>query len=91
MTGIWLAAGELFPHGTATLADRLPGSLLYGIGTLGISLFNLLFIGWLIDERQDSYGALGAAAALLFSMYLTGRLIVASAVLSATMWRRRVG
>jgi uncharacterized BrkB/YihY/UPF0761 family membrane protein len=47
-------------------------------------------IGWLIDERQDSYGALGAAAALLFSMYLTGRLIVGAAVLNATIWRRRV-
>jgi len=90
VTGIWLGASELFPHGTATLADRLPGSLLYGSGTLAISLFNVLVIGWLIDERQDSYGALGAAAALLFSMYLTGRLIVASAVLSATIWQRRI-
>jgi uncharacterized BrkB/YihY/UPF0761 family membrane protein len=90
VTGIWLGASELFPHGTATLAERLPGSLLYGAGTLAISLFNVLMIGWLIDERQDSYGALGAAAALLFSMYLTGRLIVGAAVLNATIWRRRV-
>jgi membrane protein len=90
VTGIWLAATELFPHGTTTLLDRLPGSLLYGVGTLAVSLFNVLVIGWLIDERQDSYGALGAAAALLFSMYLTGRLIVASAVLNATIWRRHV-
>jgi uncharacterized BrkB/YihY/UPF0761 family membrane protein len=90
VTGIWLGASELFPHGTATLAERLPGSLLYGAGTLAVSLFNVLMIGWLIDERQDSYGALGAAAALLFSMYLTGRLIVGAAVLNATIWRRRV-
>jgi uncharacterized BrkB/YihY/UPF0761 family membrane protein len=90
VTGIWLGASELFPHGTATLAERLPGSLLYGAGTLAVSLFNVLMIGWLIDERQDSYGALGAAAALLFSMYLTGRLIVGAAVLNATIWRRGV-
>ena len=50
--------------------------MLYGVGTLALYLFNALVIGWLIEEREDSYGALGAAAALLFSMYLTGRLIV---------------
>jgi uncharacterized BrkB/YihY/UPF0761 family membrane protein len=55
---------------------------------VAIYLFNALFIGWLIQERQDSYGALGAAAALLFSLYLTGRLIVAAAVLNATIARR---
>jgi uncharacterized BrkB/YihY/UPF0761 family membrane protein len=91
VTGIWLGASALFPHGTATIQDRLAGSLLYGVGTLAISLFNVLVIGWLIEERQDSYGALGVAAALLFSMYLTGRLIVTAAVLNATIWRRRTG
>lgn len=88
---VWLAATELFPHGTATLRDRVPGALLYGIGNLAIYLFNALVIGWLIEERQDSYGALGAAAALLFSMYLTGRLIVAAAVLNAVVARRAPG
>jgi hypothetical protein len=31
----------------------------------------------------------GSAAALLFSLYLAGRLIVATAVLDATLWERR--
>jgi uncharacterized BrkB/YihY/UPF0761 family membrane protein len=88
VAALWLAASQLFPHGAASLTDRTPGALLYGMGTLAIYLFNALAIGWLIEERQDSYGALGAAAALLFSMYLTGRLIVSSAVLSATIARR---
>ena len=69
-------------------AQRLPGALLYGVGTLALYLFNTFVIGWLIEERQDSYGALGAAAALLFSMYLIGRLVVTSAVLNATVARR---
>ena len=88
VAGLWLGVTQLFPHGTATLTERIPGALLYGVGNLGIYLFNTFFIGWLIEERQDSYGALGAAAALLFSMYLTGRLIVTSAVLNATIARR---
>ena len=30
----------------------------------------------LVEERADTYGALGVATALLFSLYLVGRLIV---------------
>jgi uncharacterized BrkB/YihY/UPF0761 family membrane protein len=85
---LWLAVSELFPHGTATLRDRVPGAVLYGVGTLALYLFNVIAVGWLIEEREDSYGALGVAAALLFSMYLTGRLVVASAVLGSTVARR---
>jgi uncharacterized BrkB/YihY/UPF0761 family membrane protein len=88
VAALWLAASELFPHGAATPAQRVPGALLYGVGNLALYLFNTFLIGWLIEERQDSYGALGGAAALLFSMYLVGRLIVTSAVLNATIWRR---
>jgi hypothetical protein len=43
----------------------------------------------LVEEKQDIYGVLGVAAALLFSLYLAGRLIVATAVLDATLWERR--
>ncbi len=89
VSAAWLGLTELLPHGTATLRERVPGAVLYGVGTLALYLFNALVIGWLIEEREDSYGALGAAAALLFSMFLTGRLIVASAVLNAVVLRRR--
>ena len=88
VAGLWLGVSQLFPHGTSSVTERLPGALLYGVGNLAIFLFNTLFVGWLIEERQDSYGALGVAAALLFSMYLIGRLIVTSAVLNATIARR---
>jgi membrane protein len=88
VAGLWLGVSQLFPHGASSVTERLPGALLYGVGNLAIFLFNTLFVGWLIEERHDSYGALGVAAALLFSMYLIGRLIVTSAVLNATIARR---
>jgi uncharacterized BrkB/YihY/UPF0761 family membrane protein len=88
LAAIWIGVSALFPHGTATRWARLPGALLYGIGALLLYLFDALLIGWLIESRVDTYGALGAAAALLFSMYLAGRLIVAAAVLNATVAAR---
>ena len=88
VSALWLCVTELLPHGTAPLSQRVPGAVLYSVGNIAIYLFNWLVIGWLIQERQDSYGALGAAAALLFSMYLSGRLIVTAAVLNAVVHRR---
>jgi membrane protein len=85
LAALWLGVTELVPHGTATPRERLPGAMLYAVGTLGLYVFNALLIGWLVESRADTYGALGAAAALLFTMYLSGRLIVATAVLNAVV------
>jgi uncharacterized BrkB/YihY/UPF0761 family membrane protein len=41
--------------------------------------------------KQGTYGALGAAAALLFALFLISRLIVGAAVVNATLWERRTG
>ena len=43
----------------------------------------------LVEGRADTYGALGVATALLLSLVLVGRLMVASAVLNATLYERR--
>jgi hypothetical protein len=39
--------------------------------------------------KQGTYGALGVAAALLFGLFLISRLVVASAVMNATLWERQ--
>ena len=41
-----------------------------------------------VESSQSAYGALGVAATLLFGLYIVSRLIVASAVLNATVWDR---
>jgi uncharacterized BrkB/YihY/UPF0761 family membrane protein len=43
---------------------------------------------WAI-AKQGTYGALGAGAALLTALFLISRLVVASAVVNATLWERR--
>jgi uncharacterized BrkB/YihY/UPF0761 family membrane protein len=39
--------------------------------------------------KQGTYGALGVAAALLVTLFLVSRLVVAAAVVNATLWERR--
>ena len=41
------------------------------------------------SSKQGTYGALGLAAALLFGLFFITRLIVATAVVNATLWERR--
>jgi membrane protein len=83
--GAWLAVSLDLPHGDARWPRLLPGALLLGGGLLLINLFNVYVTTRLVENRANTYGALGVATALLFSLVLVGRLIVSSAELNAAL------
>jgi len=58
---------------------------LFGVGLLFVNIFNIYVTTRLVENRADTYGALGIATALLFSLVLVGRLIVVSAELNASL------
>jgi uncharacterized BrkB/YihY/UPF0761 family membrane protein len=43
-----------------------------------------------VASASELYGSLGVAAALLLWLYLLGRLVVAAAMLNATLWDRGI-
>jgi len=86
---IWLLIILQLPHRTATWKELVPGALL---GALGLELVQILTAYVLypyVTAKEGTYGALGSAAALLLGLFVVSRLIVASAVLNATLWERR--
>jgi membrane protein len=85
----WLALTMRLPHPGAPGLRCSRGAALFGLGVQALHIFNAHMVAPLVEEKQDIYGVLGVAAALLFSLYLAGRLIVATAVLDATLWERR--
>ena len=87
--GAWLALARLLPHRDVGWKALVPGDGLVAVGTLFVNAFNVYVTSRLVEDRADTYGALGVATALLFSLYLVGRLIVGSAVLNATLDARR--
>jgi uncharacterized BrkB/YihY/UPF0761 family membrane protein len=89
LAGIWLIVSLQMPHANARWVDLIPGSLLYAIGLIGVTLWNVLMLGHLIDSKTTTYGALGTAATLLLAFFLVGRVIVGAAVLNATLYGRR--
>lgn len=83
--GSWLAVSLDLPHRDVRWPRLLPGALLVGGGLLLINVFNVYVTTRLVENRANTYGALGIATALLFSLVLVGRLIVLSAELNAAL------
>jgi uncharacterized BrkB/YihY/UPF0761 family membrane protein len=87
--GAWFVVSMQLPHRNARWPAFVPGALLFGVGLLFLNVFNVYVTTRLVENRADTYGALGIAAALLFSLVLVGRLIVLSAEVNAVLDERR--
>jgi membrane protein len=87
--GAWLVFETALPHRAVSWTGLVPGAALVGVGVLCINVFNVYVTNRLVEGRANTYGALGVAAALLFSLVLVGRLAVVSAELNAALQERR--
>ena len=88
-SGAWLAVSAQLPHREVRWLRLLPGALLFGVGLVFVNVFNIYVTTRLVENRANTYGALGIATALLFSLVLVGRLMVVSAELNASLDERR--
>jgi membrane protein len=90
---IWLVVSLHLPHANARGRDLVPGALFFAVGMTAVQVFlfnfNVYVLGRVLAEKSDTYGALGAAAAVLLSLFLIGRVLVAAAVVDATLFERR--
>jgi uncharacterized BrkB/YihY/UPF0761 family membrane protein len=87
--GAWLAVSLQLPHREVRWPALVPGAVLFGIGLLLVNAFNIYVTTRLVEDRADTYGVLGIATALLFSLVLVGRLMVVSPELNASLYERR--
>ena len=87
--GAWLVVSTQLPHREVHWQALIPGSLLFGAGLFVVNVLNVYVTTRLVADHADTYGALGVAIALLFSLVLVGRLMVGSAVLNAALDERR--
>jgi uncharacterized BrkB/YihY/UPF0761 family membrane protein len=87
--GVWLLVSLRLPHRGAPVSALIPGALLFGLGVQLIHIFTAYVLEPWALSKQGTYGALGVAAALLLGLFVFCRLVVAAAVLNATLWERR--
>ena len=92
-TLLWLVLSlRFFAHATgATWRDLLPGAVLVGVGIQVLHFVTVYWIARLLESKTETYGAIGAALAILFWAYLLGRVFAAAAVLNAAAWQQRHG
>jgi membrane protein len=83
--GAWLLVSLQLPHRDVPWRALLPGAALVGVGLLFVNVFNLYVTTRLVEDRANTYGALGIATALLLSLVIVGRLFVVSAELNALL------
>ena len=88
--GLWLLVSDRLPHRGVAWTALLPGALLFGVGLELLHAVTAYVIEPWAVAKEGTYGALGAAAALLFGLFLLSRLIVAAAIVNATLWERSV-
>ena len=87
--GIWLAISIRLPHRDAGWRDLIPGALLFGVSAMLVQAVASYAFGPMALNKQGTYGALGLAAALLFGLFVFGRVMVLTAALNATLLERR--
>ena len=87
-TGLWLFLTlKVFPSAPGvTWKDLWIGATLLGVGVEALHVVTVVWISRSFSSKSETYGALGAALTILFWAYILGRLVTASASVSATMW-----
>ena len=86
LAGWWLMAH--LPHRNAPVWAVLPGALVLGIGLQLMHVFTVVYISRSASSKSETYGVVGVALATLLWCYVAGRLLIATAVINAALWRR---
>jgi uncharacterized BrkB/YihY/UPF0761 family membrane protein len=87
---VWVFVSWRLPHGDAPWTAMIPGAVVLGIGLEAMHLVTVYWIARSVENKTETYGAIGFAIALLLWAYLIGRLITTAAVVNESLWSRNV-
>jgi uncharacterized BrkB/YihY/UPF0761 family membrane protein len=87
--GTWWWVSWQLPHAAVSPRDLIPGALGVALGADVMHALTTYWIGAVVARKSNTYGAVGIALAVLLWVYVFGRILVASAGINATLWRRR--
>jgi membrane protein len=89
LVALWIVVSWLLPRAPETTwTALLPGAVFLAVGAEVLQFLTIYFFSRYIEDKTQTYGAIGASLAILLWAYLLGRLIVTSAFLNAERWRR---
>jgi uncharacterized BrkB/YihY/UPF0761 family membrane protein len=77
------------PNRASRWEDVVPGAALFAVGLLALHAITIYWIAREVEHKSDTYGAIGAALAILLWAYILGRIMAAAAVLNMALWEQR--
>lgn len=86
---LWWLWSLRLPHAATSPFDLIPGAVAFGIGVEVLHLIVVYYVAARLTHASAMYGSLGTAAALLFGLYLVGRMIIAATVINVAVWERK--
>ena len=87
---LWLFVSWFLPHADdVSVWQLVPGALLTAAGIQAVHVVIVYYVARKVTHSSAAYGGLGAATAILLSLFLIARVIVYGASLNAEMWRHR--
>jgi uncharacterized BrkB/YihY/UPF0761 family membrane protein len=90
VVALWVYVQDHLPHQPeVTWRDQLPGAILVGVGAEALQLVTVFYFARSIETKSSTYGAIGAALAILLWAYILGRIIVSGAMLNAVVWDQK--
>jgi uncharacterized BrkB/YihY/UPF0761 family membrane protein len=87
--GLWLWVSWQLPHGDVTVLQLVPGAILVSVGLQAVHVVTVYYVARKVSSSSAAYGGLGAATAILLSLFFIGRVIVLGAELNSELARRR--
>jgi len=89
VVALWVFVQNHLPRQPGvTWKDQIPGAILVGLGVEVLQLVTVIWFTRYIESKSETYGAIGAALAILLWAYLLGRIIVSGAMLNAVLWEQ---
>jgi uncharacterized BrkB/YihY/UPF0761 family membrane protein len=85
VAGVWTFVQYHLPRADVPWTKLIPGGIVVGAGVEGLQLVTVIWFTRYIESKSATYGAIGAALAILLWAYFLGRIIVSGAMLNAAL------
>jgi uncharacterized BrkB/YihY/UPF0761 family membrane protein len=85
---LWWLWSLRLPHAPASVFELIPGAIAFAVGVEVLHLIVVYYLAARLTHASALYGSLGIAAAILFGLYLIGRLIITATVINVAVWER---
>jgi uncharacterized BrkB/YihY/UPF0761 family membrane protein len=88
LAGMWTFIQYHLPRADVPWTKLIPGSVLVALGVEGLQLVTVVWFTRYIENKSETYGAIGAALAILLWAYFLGRIVVSGAMLNAALYEQ---